>query len=101
MKYTVVISERAKRQIAQHVSFLADVNKNAARKLKKNIIEDLNALSDMPRRYSYLNDELIEKNYYRKMLFEGRYLAVYHINGNTVYIDYVVDYRQDYQWLLK
>jgi hypothetical protein len=29
-----------------------------------------------------------------------RYLLIYQIKGDTVYVDYVVDCRQDYGWLL-
>lgn len=101
MKYKVVISYRAKKQIAQHVAFLAQINRNSARKLKENIITDLSKLSDMPVRYPYINDEFIVRNYFRKMPFQGRYVAIYHINGYTVHIDYVIDCRQDYQWLVR
>ncbi|MBQ2964546.1 MAG: type II toxin-antitoxin system RelE/ParE family toxin [Clostridia bacterium] len=98
MKYTVVISDKAKMQIAEHISFVSNVNKDSAR---KNIIERLRSLSEMPRRYPYLNGEFIEKNHYRKMPLENRYLAIYHIEENLVRIDYVLDFRQDYGWLLK
>ena len=40
MKYKVVISDKAKKQIAQHIAFLAQINKNSARKLKENILTD-------------------------------------------------------------
>lgn len=101
MKYTVVISDKAKMQIAEHISFVSNVNQDSARKLKKNIIERLQSLSEMPRRYPYLNVEFIEKNHYRKMPLENRYLAIYHIEDNYIRIDYVLDCRQDYGWLLK
>ncbi|MBQ3151385.1 MAG: type II toxin-antitoxin system RelE/ParE family toxin [Clostridia bacterium] len=101
MKYTVVISDKAKLQIAEHISFVSNINKDSAKKLKKKIIETLKSLSEMPRRYPYLNGEFIEKNHYRKMPLEDRYLAVYHIEDNLVRIDYVLDCRRDYGWLLK
>lgn len=101
MKYTVVISDRAKKQIAEHISFVSNVSKPSAKRLKRSIIQTLSSLSDMPRRYAYLNGEFIEKNHYRKMPLEGRYIAVYHIDDNFVYVDYVLDCRQDYGWLLK
>lgn len=101
MKYNVVISDKAKKQIAEHVSFVANVNKDSARQMKGRIIEALKSLSDMPRRCPFLNGELIEKNYFRKMPLEGRYLAIYHIISSTVYINYVLDCRQDYGWLIK
>lgn len=101
MKYKVVISDKAKKQIAQHIAFLAQINKNSAIKLKENILTDLHRLTDMPNRYPYIYDEFIEKNRFRKMPFQGRYIAIYHIDGNTVHIDYVIDCRQDYQWLIR
>ncbi len=101
MKYNVVISDKARQQIGQHVLFVANVNKESAKRLKTRIISQLGSLSEMPRRYPYLNMESIEKNHYRKMPFENWYLAIYHIIDNTVYIDYVLDCRQDYGWLLK
>ncbi|MCG2788520.1 MAG: type II toxin-antitoxin system RelE/ParE family toxin, partial [Actinomycetia bacterium] len=36
----------------------------------------------------------------RKMLICKRYLLIYQIKGNIVYVDYIVDCRQDYEWLL-
>lgn len=101
MKYKVVISDKAKRQIAEHISFVSNVNKDSAKKLKKRIIETLATLSDMPRRYPYLNGEAIEKNHYRKMPLAGIYLVIYHIEDDFVRIDYVLDCRQDYGWLMK
>ena len=37
---------------------------------------------------------------YRKMVFNKRYILIYQIKGETVYIEFVIDGRQDYQWLL-
>lgn len=101
MRYNVVISDKARKQIGQHILFVSNVNKESARILKKRIINQLGSLAEMPRRYPYLNVENIEKNYYRKMPLEKWYLAIYHIIDNTVFIDYVLDCRQDYGWLLK
>lgn len=101
MKYRVIISNTARKQIGQHILFVSNVNKESARKLKSRIIKQLDSLSEMPRRHPYLNGEYIEKNHYRKMPLEDRYLAIYHTDDNTVFIDYVLDCRQDYGWLLK
>ena len=101
MKYKVYVSDRAKKQIAEHIAFVSNVNKSSAKILKKRIMKTLQSLSDMPRRCPYLNGEVIEKDYYRKMPLEGKYVAVYHIENTSVHIDYVLDCRQDYGWLLK
>ena len=34
------------------------------------------------------------------MVFNKRYILIYQIKGETVYIEFVIDGRQDYQWLL-
>lgn len=101
MKYQVVISDRAKKQIGEHILFVSNVNKDSAKKLKQRIIKTLGSLSEMPHRYPYLRSEVLERNHYRKMPLEGRYLAIYHIEDNFVRIDYILDCRQDYGWLLK
>lgn len=101
MKYKVVISETARKQLGQHILFVSNVNKESAKKLKSRIMNQLFSLSEMPRRYPYLNGEYIEKNHYRKMPLENRYLVIYHTNDNIVFVDYILDCRQDYSWLLK
>ena len=55
----------------------------------------------MPERCSWLIADYIPPNKYRKILFEKRYLLLFQIIDNTVYVDYVVDCRQDYGWLLR
>jgi len=35
------------------------------------------------------------------MLIEKQYILIYQIKDDTVYIDYVVDCRQDYGWLIE
>ena len=38
MKYTVIISDRARQMLGQHIRFLAQVNRNAAAELKKRFL---------------------------------------------------------------
>ncbi len=99
MKYNVIVSDTAKRQLATHISFIANVNKNAARETKNRIIKAFCSLADMPERFPFFNEELIPKNKYHKMFVESWYLVLYQIKDNTVYVDYIIDCRQDYSWL--
>ena len=55
----------------------------------------------MPFRTPYLDSEMIPSGKYRKMLFGKWYLILYKIQDDTVYIEYVIDGRQDYEWLIK
>ena len=45
MKYRVIVSEAAAREFASHVSFLANVSRNAARETKNRLVEALASLT--------------------------------------------------------
>lgn len=99
-KYTVIISDRAKRMLGTHIRFLAQVSKEAARKQKLEMMAALRSLAQMPQRFPFLEEAYIRPNQYRRMFIEKRYLVLYQIQENTVYVEYIVDCRQDYSWLL-
>lgn len=99
-KYTIIISDKASEMLVSHARFLAQVSKKAA----QNLIEEFKAcaksLEKLPERNPWLSDPTMPINKYRKLLMGKRYLLIYQIKGDTVYIDYIVDCRQDYGWLL-
>jgi plasmid stabilization system protein ParE len=99
-RYRVIIPERAGEMLVQHARFLAQVNTQAADKLRIDVIEAAKSLQEFPERGSRLTDPALPANKYRKLLVDKRYLLIYQIKDNTVYIDYIVDCRQDYVWLL-
>lgn len=100
MHYKVIISEQAREHLLLHVRFLAQINKNAAQKLRRRLIEEIRSLEEMPHRYPFLNAEFIPSNKNHKLYVENNYLVLYQIRDTTVYVDWIVDCRQDYQWLL-
>ena len=101
MKYKVMISDRAKEMLGMHIRFLAQVHKPAAIKLKNRLIEEIRSLQDMPHRYPFFNENFIPANKYHKLYVENWYLVLYQVKDDTVYVDWIVDCRQDYQWLIK
>lgn len=101
MKYNVIISERAKEMLGMHIRFLAQINKPAAVKLKDRLVEEMRSLQQMPERYPFFNENYIPANKYHKLYVENWYLVLYQIKDYTVYIDWIVDCRQDYQWLIR
>ena len=84
----------------QHARFLAQVSTQAAEKLRTDIIEAVKSLQEFPERGSWLANPLLPANKYRKLLVDKRYLLIYQIKDDTVYIDYLVDCRQNYVWLI-
>ncbi len=99
-KYKVIISDKAKNMLGIHIKFLANVDKNAAIKKKKQIVDALNSLSEMPQRFPFFEEMFIPSNKYHKMYIENWYLVLYQIQDDVVYVDYILDCRKDYNWLI-
>jgi len=101
MKYNVIVSERAKRMLEQHMRFLAEKNEEAARRITQDLLDAARSLADMPQRYPFFSHAYIPANKYHKMVVTKYFLLLYQIRDDTVFVDYVVDCRQDYGWLLE
>ncbi|KJS21720.1 MAG: plasmid stabilization protein [Clostridiaceae bacterium BRH_c20a] len=99
--YKVFVSDRSRKVLANHVRFLAQKSPSAARKLKNELMDAIRSLHQMPERFSFLEAEFIPPNKYHKMFVEKWYLILYQIKDQTVYVDYIVDCRQDYGWLVR
>lgn len=99
-KYKVIVSDRAKRMLGTHVRFMAQVNRKAAEEKKKEILSAMRSLSRMPQRFPFFEEMYIPPNKYHKMFIENWYLVLYQIQDDTVYIEYVLDCRKDYSWLI-
>ncbi len=99
-RYQVIISERAGEMLIQHVRFLAQVSTLAAEEFRIELIEAAQSLQEFPERGSWLGNPLLPPNKYRKLLVSKRYLLIYQVKGDSVYIDYILDCRQDYGWLV-
>ncbi len=99
--YTVIVSDKAKKMLAEHVRFLARINKDAAKRTKNRIMDALRSLDHFPSRFPFFENDYIPRNKYHKMFVENTYLILYQIKDTTVYVDFIVDCRQDYAFLLK
>lgn len=98
--YTVKITETAWEMLISHARFLANVSIPAANRLIDTFGEITDSLAAMAERNPWLEHEAIPFQKYRKLPFGGHYMALYQIEGETVYITAVMDCRQDYIWLL-
>ncbi len=98
-KYKVIVSDRAKRLLGMHVRFIAQVNKEAAASKKKEIMDAMRSLRRLPHRFPYFEEPGIAPNKYHKMFIAKRYLVLYQIQDDTVYVEYILDCRKEYSWL--
>ena len=96
--HKVIVAERARQMLAGHIRFWRK-SPSGARKTKSELVSAIRCLYQMPERF-LLNAELIPPNKYHKMLVQKRYLILYQIKDQTVYVDYIMDCRQDYGWLI-
>lgn len=99
--YKVIVSDRAKRMLGTHVRFMAQVNKQAAAEQKKAFMSAMRSLSRMPQRFPFMEGPYITPNKYHKMFIEKWYLVLYQIKDDTVYVEYILDCRKDYGWLVR
>ena len=97
-KYKVLLADRADKMLLKHTEFLARVSLVAARRLLVGFKKVTNFLAENPLQFPFV-DELdvpgIPLKTYRKCLFSERYKAIYLIEGNEVYIDAIIDTRQE------
>jgi hypothetical protein len=98
--YAVVIDSEAAAMLAGHARFLAAVSESAALRLTDAFYAAAKSLERLPERCPWLDDPMIPTHKYRKHIFMARSLLIFQIIGDTVYVDAVVDGRQDYAWLL-
>lgn len=99
-KYKVIISDRAKRMLGTHIRFMTQVNKDATVVKKKELVTAMRSLEHMPQRFPFFEEPYIPPNKYHKMFVENWYLVLYQIQDDTVYVDYILDCRKDYSWLI-
>jgi len=97
-KYKVILATQADRMLLSHTEFLSRVSIPTARKLIAEFKITKKNLSFNPHNYPYADDvdvPDIPQRTYRKCVFYGRYKALFLIDGNAVYIDAILDCRQE------
>lgn len=99
-KYRVIIQEPAVEMLVQHSRFLAQVSETAALGLVAEFKTKAKSLETMPERCSWLYHPMISEHKYRKLVFGKYYMLIFQIIGENVFVDAMVDCRQDYVWLL-
>ena len=86
--------------LGTHIRFMAQVNKEAAIAKKKELMAAMRSLEHMPQCFPFFEEPYIPPNKYHKMFVEKWYLVLYQIKDDAVYVDYILDCRKDYNWLI-
>jgi plasmid stabilization system protein ParE len=99
-QYKVKITKTAWETLTAHAEFVAKVSAPAANRLVDAFLEATERLTEMPERNPWLERDDVPYQQYRKLLFGKRYLALYEIRDETVFVTTVVDCRQEFTWML-
>jgi hypothetical protein len=92
--YTVIVDPAVNDRLYDHFIFLARVSESAAERLLDNLVEDIYSLERLPYRNPVFNRPFIKNGKYRYMVSCERYLIVYQVIDDTVFIDDIPDSRQ-------
>lgn len=95
-QFKISITQRAFSSISEHILFVRNVSLEAAKKLYEETMTSLRSLSSFPERYPKIQDLRIAGAHIRKMpIHNGRYVALYKVDGDTVVVYDVIDSRKD------
>lgn len=100
-KFQVIVSKRAARQLVEQAAFVAQLEERLAHQLVADFRKAADSLQSFPYRNPILRSDVFTTEKYRRMLFGKWYLLIYQIKGERVLVEYVIDGRQDYQWLIR
>lgn len=94
-QYKVYITDNAKDMLQRHILFLNRVSKNSSIKLKSTIMHYFIILKYFPK----IGRKLYTKNklpiQYRKLVVDKRYILIYYVSKGNIYIDAMLDSRQN------
>ena len=96
-KYRVVLAKRVDQMLLRHTEFLSRVSIPAAKAFYEEFRDILHRLGENPLQFPPEEDFNLPDGQYRKALFAKRYKAVFSVDGQTVYLDAVVDCRMDHK----
>lgn len=101
MKYQLYVTDKADHLIRNHLLFIGSVSKQAAKKQASEFKSSFKKIAEDPKAHPFFEGQYIPYNKYHKFVVSKRYIVLYQIIESVIYIDYVIDTRTDYSWLIK
>ena len=96
VQFKISITQKAFSSISEHMFFVRNGSLEAAKELYEETMTSLRSLSSFPERHPEILDLRIAGARIRKMaIHDGRYVALYKVDGDTVVIYDVIDTRKD------
>lgn len=95
-KYRVFFHPRVSSQLESHAEFIARVSLPAAHRMKEEFDAIITRLGESPYQFPLAQNPNLPADVYRTASFAKWYQLVFSVEGDTVYIDAVVDMRSNY-----
>ena len=95
-KYNVKLKPNVKSDLDKHIDFAANVSSKFAKSIRDSFYKVLKEQLpyDSDRYPLWLPDFELSKPYH-KILIKKRYMLLFYINNDTVFLDYFLDCRMD------
>lgn len=88
----ILISNEARDQLYLHSFYKSKYSKLSSLKFLKDFNSSIQTLLLFP----YMYPKISTKSPYRKILFNKKYLIIYFIENNNIYIDSIINCKQNY-----
>ena len=95
VKYKTTVSQNTFQMLDKHIFFLAKVSTKAAHSLRKTFVRTIKSLNNNPKRYPLWLPQFKLSKPYRNILINKRYLIIFYIDGNNIFVDYLLDCRMN------
>ena len=99
-KFSIIISSKAQLDLAESVSFVANVSKEAAIQLANDIYSSIDSLSAFPERNPIFEMPKSFPFVVRKLIINKRDIALYAIENNSVIVYRIIDSRKSFDYLV-
>jgi plasmid stabilization system protein ParE len=99
--YDVKINPEAVSDIDEIIENLTNYSAKAALDLHDLIYEMIDGLCEMPKRYPMIRDSFLRSLELRTMFVKKRYVVIYEVKGNKVFVNRVLSAKQEYEKTLR
>lgn len=87
----IFISKKARDELYLHSLYKRKYSIQCAMQFFKDFNSKIQSLYLFP----YMYPKISKNSFYRKILFNKKYIIIYFINGNSIYIDSIINCKQN------
>ena len=93
--YNVIVRPSVLIQLDKYIRFAANVSSKFAKAIRDKFYKELYELPNNPEQYPLWQPDFELADPYRNILIKKRYLIIFYIEENNVFVDYLLDCRMD------